>query len=89
LGGVGVVVEIFKHDGLAVIGLDSGLSQGRTFEIFAEVVNRGFWVVGLFVEMDNPGLLIQEAEPTVKGRVGLEVSEAARELETTGFEFGT
>jgi hypothetical protein len=25
---VGIVVEIFKHDGLAVIGLDAGLSQG-------------------------------------------------------------
>jgi hypothetical protein len=87
LSGVGIVVEIFKHDGLAVIGLDAGLSQGRTFEIFSEVVDRGFSVVGLFVEMDNPSLLIQEAEPTVKGCVGLEVPEAARELETTGFEF--
>jgi len=83
------VVEIFKHDGLAVIGLNAGLSQGRTFEIFAEVVDRGFSVVGLLVEMDDPGFLIQDVEPTVKRGVGLEVPEAARELETTGFEFGT
>ena len=39
--------------------------------------------------MDDPGLLIQDVEPTVKRRVGFEVPEATRELETTGFEFGT
>jgi hypothetical protein len=39
--------------------------------------------------MDDPGLLIQDVEPTVQRRVGFEVPEATRELETIGFEFGT
>ena len=39
--------------------------------------------------MDDPGLSIQDVEPSVKRRVGFEVPEATRELETTGFEFGT
>jgi hypothetical protein len=39
--------------------------------------------------MDDPGLLIQDVEPTVKRRVGFEVPETAREFEVAGFEFGT
>ena len=59
------------------------------FEIFAKISDRSFAVVRLLIKMDDPGLLIQDVEPTVQGRVGFEVPEATRELETTGFEFGT
>lgn len=48
-GGVGVMVEIFVGDGGAVVGLDAGFAQGRAFEVFANIVDGGFTVCGLFV----------------------------------------
>jgi hypothetical protein len=46
-------------------------------------------IVGLLIEMDDPGLLIQDIKPAVQRGVGFEVPEATREFETTGFEFRT
>jgi len=72
-GGVGVVVEIFESDGLAVIGFKAGFTEGRAFEIFTEVFDGGLAVGRLLVEMDDPGFLIQDIEPRVKSRVGFEM----------------
>lgn len=62
-GGVGVVVEIFESDELAVIGFNAGFTEGRAFEIFAEIFDGGFAVVGLFVEMNHPCFLIEHVKP--------------------------
>lgn len=72
-GGIGVVVEIVKSDGLAVIGFDPGLAEGWAFEIFAEVFNGGLTVVGLLVEMDDPDFLIEDIKPGIKSRIGFEM----------------
>lgn len=58
-GGVGVMVEIFVGDVGAVVGLDPGFAQGRAFEVFANIVDGGFTVCGLFVEMDDPGFVVE------------------------------
>ena len=74
-GGMGVMVQIFKCDGGAVIGFDAGFAEGRAFEIFAEIFDSGLAVIGLFVEMDDPRFMIEDVEPGVEGGVGFEVSE--------------
>ena len=74
-GSIGVMIQIFKGDGGAVIGFDAGFAEGRAFKIFAEIFDSGLAVVGLFVEMDDPGFMIEDIEPGVEGGVGFEVSE--------------
>ena len=74
-GSIGVMVQIFKGDGDAVIGFDACFAEGRTFKIFAEIFDSGLAVVGLFVEMDDPGFMIEDVEPGVKGGVGFKVTE--------------
>jgi len=74
-GSVRVMVQILEGDGGAVIGFDAGFAEGRAFEIFAEIFDSGLAVVGLFVEMDDPGFMIEDVEPRVEGGVGFKVSE--------------
>lgn len=74
-GSISVMVQIFESDGDAVIGFDAGFAEGRTFKIFAEIFDSGLAVVGLFVEMDDPGFMIEDVEPGVEGDVGFKVSE--------------
>ncbi len=42
---VGIVVQINISDVLAVKGLDSGFSDGRAFEVSAQVADDGGWVI--------------------------------------------
>ena len=73
--GVGVVVEIFERDGDAIVSFDAGFAEGRAFEIFAEIFDGGLAVIGLFIEMDNPGFVVKDIEPGVESGVGFKVSE--------------
>lgn len=74
-GSVSVMVQILEGDGGAVIGFDAGFAEGRAFEIFAEIFDSGLAVVGLFVEMDDPGFMIEDVKPGIEGGVSFEVSE--------------
>ena len=74
-GSISVMVQIFESDGDAVIGFDACFAEGRTFKIFAEIFDSGLAVVGLFVEMDDPGFMIEDVKPGVEGGVGFKVSE--------------
>lgn len=82
------MVKIFEDDGFSVIRFKARFAEGRTFEIFAEVFDGGFAVVGLFVEMDNPGFLIEHVKPGIEGGIGFDVPETSREDEAAGLEFG-
>lgn len=61
-----VMVEIFEGDGIAVVGLYPGLSDGRAFEVFSEVVDGSFPVRGLFVEMYDPVFFPEGVEKPVQ-----------------------
>ena len=86
--GVGVVVEIFERDGAAVISFDAGFAEGRALEIFAEIFDGGLAVIRLFIEVDDPGFVIEDIEPGVKGGVGLEVFEFGWQAQAARQEFG-
>jgi len=72
--GIGIVVEIYERDGDSIVGFNACFTEGRALEIFAEIFDGGLAVIGLFVEMDNPGFVIEDIEPGVKGGVGIEVA---------------
>lgn len=87
-GSIGVMVQIFESDGGAIIGFDAGFAEWRALEIFAEIFDSGLAVIGLFVEMDDPGFMIEDVEPGVEGGIGMEMAKGWGKLQTAGLEFG-
>ena len=57
------MVEVLKGDGLSVIFLDSCFAERRSFEIFSEIFDIGFHVIGLFVEVHDPCFLVKHRGP--------------------------
>ena len=82
----GIVVEIFEGDGIAVIGFYPGFADGRTFEVFSEVVNGCFPVRGLFVEMYNPVFVPEGVEQFVQFFFLCEMRNGFREAQSAGVE---
>jgi len=82
----GIVVEIFEGDGIAVIGFYPGFADGRTFEVFSEVVNGCFPVRGLFVEMYNPVFIPEGIEKFVQFFFLCEIRNGFREVQSAGVE---
>ena len=74
-------------DFFAVIGLDSGFANRRSFEVFAERLGVVFMVVGFFVEMDDPLFLVQVVEPAIQCGVVSQVFELCREYQWQFFIF--
>ena len=42
---IGIMVEVFIGNRFPIIVFDTGFTNGRTFEIFAKIVNIGFHVL--------------------------------------------
>lgn len=82
----GIVVEIFESDGIAVIGFYPGFADGRTLEVFSEVVNGCFPVRGLFVEMYNPVFIPKSVEKFVHFFFVSEMRNGFREAQSAGVE---
>lgn len=87
LKSMGGVVQEGERDGLTVIRIDSGFSERRFFEIFAEIVDGYFGVVLSFLQVDDPGFLIMLVEPFVEGgQIFKMVSDLRIGDELVGFE---
>lgn len=60
------MVEVFIGNGCAVIEFNTGFTKRGAFDIFAKIVNIGFHVIRLCVEMNNPRGVIELGSPGIK-----------------------
>ena len=82
----GIVVKIIESYGIAVIGFYPGFADGRTFEVFSEVVDGCLPVRGLFVEMYNPVFIPEGIEKLVQLFFLCEMRNGVREMQFSGVE---